>query len=119
MTADALGGANLDERDAPAHWLELFRSWLADVQAAELPEPTAMILASADAQGRPSARTVLLKDVDEQGFVFYTNHESRKGRELAVNAHAALVFPWHPLHRQVLVSGAVQRASDAMSDAYF
>ncbi len=78
-----------------------------------------MVLATADAAGRPSARTVLLKGYDVRGFVFFTNYESRKGRELAANPAASLVFPWYPLHRQVLVCGPVERTSRAETEDYF
>jgi pyridoxamine 5'-phosphate oxidase len=84
-----------------------------------LPEPTAFALATADEQGRPSVRIVLLKDVDERGFVFYTNYESRKGRELLATRRAALCFHWMPLEVQVRVEGAVSTVSDEEADAYF
>jgi pyridoxamine 5'-phosphate oxidase len=109
----------LDETDLAAGWLAQFERWLDEAIATPLPEPNAMVLATADADGRPSARTVLLKVVDERGFVFYTNLESRKGRDLAANPHAALVFPWTQLHRQVIVTGAVEPVDDAEADAYF
>src|SRR5437660_4150948 len=89
----------LDERGLAATWLAQFERWLDDAVSAGLPEPNAMVMATADAQGRPSARTVLLKLVDERGFVLYTNLQSRKGREAAANPSAALVFPWLALHR--------------------
>lgn len=89
------------------------------VGADRLPEPTAFCLATADAGGQPAARILLLKDVDERGFVFYTNFESRKGRELAANPRAALCFHWQPLERQVRVEGTVEPVSDAEADAYF
>jgi pyridoxamine 5'-phosphate oxidase len=100
--------------------LALFQEWLAAAQAANLELPEAMTLATADAGGRPSARTVLLKGVDERGFTFFTNYESRKGRDLAANPRAALVFHWalEP-RRQVLVQGRVERLSRAESEAYF
>jgi pyridoxamine 5'-phosphate oxidase len=100
--------------------LALFQEWLAAAQAAALELPEAMTLATADAGGRPSARTVLLKGVDERGFIFFTNYESRKGRELVSNPQAALVFHWalEP-RRQVLVQGRVGRLSRAESEAYF
>jgi pyridoxamine 5'-phosphate oxidase len=84
-----------------------------------LPEPTAFALATADEQGRPSVRIVLLKDVDERGFVFYTNYESRKGRELLATRRAALCFHWMPLEVQVRVEGAVSTVTDEEADAYF
>jgi pyridoxamine 5'-phosphate oxidase len=100
--------------------LELFRRWLEDAAAAELPLPEAMTLATADAEGRPTARTVLLKGVDERGFVFFTNYESRKGSQLAANPHAALTFLWHTEpRRQVLVTGGTERLAQWESEAYF
>ena len=84
-----------------------------------IPEPTAMTLATTDAAGRPSARVVLLKGVDARGLVFYTNFESRKGRELSARPEAACVFWWHPLEAQVRFEGTVSRVSDAEADAYF
>ncbi len=85
----------------------------------EVQEPTAMTLATADAQGKPSARTVLLKDVDEQGFVFYTNSLSRKGKQLKDNPHAALCFFWQPLMQQVLIEGIVELIAADEADAYW
>jgi pyridoxamine 5'-phosphate oxidase len=96
-----------------------FARWLKAAQDAGLPEPTAMTLATASAEGVPAARMVLLKDFDERGFVFYTNMESDKGRDLAENPRAALVFYWAPLERQVRVTGEVSPVSAAESDAYF
>ena len=100
--------------------IERFREWQdTAANTAGIVDPTAMTLATATPDGRPSARTVLLKQVDAEGFVFYTNGNSRKGRHLAANAHAALVFFWEPLMRQVLVEGAVQPVSAAEADSYF
>jgi pyridoxamine 5'-phosphate oxidase len=96
-----------------------FEQWLAAMVEAGEPDPNAMVLATADATGAPSARTVLLRGIDERGFVFYTSRESRKGRELATNARAALVFLWLSVRRQVLVTGAVEEVGDEESDAYF
>lgn len=110
---------SLDVTDAAPDPIEQFRRWLAQAVAAALPEPNAMILSTADASGRPSGRTVLLKGVDERGFVFFTNYESRKGRELAENPRAALTFPWYPLQRQVVVSGTVHRVAREETEAYF
>jgi pyridoxamine 5'-phosphate oxidase len=98
---------------------DLFRAWFAEARAAEPNDPEAMALATADADGRPSVRMVLLKGVDDRGFVFYTNREGRKAAELAANPHAALLFHWKSLRRQVRIEGAVSLASDAESDAYF
>jgi pyridoxamine 5'-phosphate oxidase len=97
----------------------LFAAWLKDATAAEPRDPTAMTLATVDADGMPNARMVLLKGADERGFVFYTNTESQKGRELAAQAKAALVFHWKSLNRQVRVRGTVEPVTAAEADAYF
>ncbi|MBI2714016.1 MAG: pyridoxamine 5'-phosphate oxidase [Rhizobiales bacterium] len=99
--------------------LALFTAWLKDASAAEPRDPTAMTLATVDADGAPNARMVLLKGVDERGFVFYTNMDSPKGRELDARPLAALVFHWKSLNRQVRVRGPVERVSTAEADAYF
>jgi len=96
-----------------------FESWMADAVNAEVNDPNAMIVATVAADGRPSLRTVLLKGVDETGFVFYTNKESRKGDELAANPYAALLFYWKSLHRQIRIEGSVESVTDAEADAYF
>ena len=126
MTAEPAGmrrdyterGALL-ESDLAADWPAQFAAWFAAATEYGLPEPNAMVVATADAQGRPSARTVLLKGYDERGFVFYTNYESRKGGEARVNPYASLVFPWFPMQRQVIVAGAVERVARAETEAYF
>ncbi len=97
----------------------LFDAWFAEAQASEPNDPNAMALATADADGQPSVRMVLLKGHGPEGFVFYTNREGRKAGDLAANPHAALLFHWKSLRRQVRVEGAVSHASDAESDAYF
>jgi pyridoxamine 5'-phosphate oxidase len=97
----------------------LFDAWLAEARAAEPNDPEAMALATADADGRPSVRMVLLKGHDERGFAFYTNAGSRKGAELAANPRAALAFHWKSLRRQVRVEGSVEPVGEAESDAYF
>lgn len=99
--------------------IALFDAWYAEAKASEPNDPNAMALATADAQGRPSVRMVLLKGHGADGFVFYTNRGSRKAGELAANGHAALLFHWKSLRRQVRIEGAVTLASDAESDAYF
>jgi pyridoxamine 5'-phosphate oxidase len=104
---------------ADADPLARFRDALARAHEVERADPTAMTLATADRRGRPSARMVLLKDVDARGFVFFTNRESRKGVELAENPFAALCLHWPVLGQQVRVEGPVERISDADSDAYF
>lgn len=109
----------LREEDAAADALEQFQRWLAEAAAADPDDYTSMILATADRQGRPSARTVLLKGYDERGFVFYTNYDSRKGRELAENPQAALVFYWAALDRQIRIEGRVEKTSREESEAYF
>jgi pyridoxamine 5'-phosphate oxidase len=109
----------LDTTTAPATPWPLFARWHADAQAAALTEPAAMTLATADADGAPSARIVLLRGFDERGFVFYTNYESRKGQELAADARAALVLYWDVLKRQVRVEGSASKVDVAESDAYF
>jgi pyridoxamine 5'-phosphate oxidase len=109
----------LDEKDVLADPLAQFAVWFAEAVKAELPLPNAMTLASVSPGGRPSQRTVLLKGVDHGGFVFYTNYESRKARELAANTQAALLFHWPQLERQVRIEGVVARVSDRESDDYF
>lgn len=99
--------------------IDLFKEWLADATKSEPSNPTAMTLATVGANGRPSARMVLLKDVDPRGFTFYTNLESRKAGELSANTVAALCFYWKTLDRQVRVEGTVERVSDDEADAYF
>jgi pyridoxamine 5'-phosphate oxidase len=113
------GRASLDERDAHADPIEQFGVWFDEARAAEVPEPNAMTLATVDSGGRPSARIVLLKDFDAGGFTFHTNYQSRKGRELEANPHAALCFFWQPLERQVRVEGKVEQIGVAESEAYF
>ncbi|MFZ4181307.1 pyridoxamine 5'-phosphate oxidase [Streptomyces sp. R02] len=110
----------LSETDLAATPVEQFARWFA--QAAReggLFEPNAMIVSTADAAGRPSSRTVLLKHFDEGGFVFYTNYESRKGRDLAENPYVSLLFPWHPVARQVIVAGTARRTGRDETAAYF
>ena len=99
--------------------LRQFERWFEDARSAGLEAPEAMALATAPPDGRPSARMVLLKHADERGFAFHTNYESRKGDELAANPHAALLFYWQPLGRQVRVEGRVQRVDTEESEAYF
>jgi pyridoxamine 5'-phosphate oxidase len=96
-----------------------FATWLQQATEAGLAEPNAMVLATADADGRPSARTVLLKGLDARGFVFYTNQQSRKADDLAANPYCALVFPWHAMERQVRVEGTVSKLPTDEVDAYF
>jgi len=107
----------LREVDLAATWVEQFDRWFADAVAAELPEPNAVVVATADADGSPDARIVLMKGYDEAGIIFGTSYASTKGAQLAVNPRAALVFPWHAMQRQVRVAGRVERIGDTASDA--
>lgn len=111
--------ATLDERDVALDPVRQFERWFDEAVKAEVPEPNAMTLATIGADGRPSARIVLLKGFDERGFVFFTNYASRKGRDLAAHAAAALVFFWIELERQVRIEGIVTKVDDAESVAYF
>jgi pyridoxamine 5'-phosphate oxidase len=109
----------LSETEVPPNPLSLFQVWFDQAVKAECPEPNSMTLATADAAGNPSARIVLLKGADEAGFTFFTNYESQKGKDLAARPHAALLFHWHELERQVRIKGVVERVSPAESDEYF
>jgi len=109
----------LDEGDVDTDPVTQFTRWFEQALAAHVPEPNAMTVATATRAGVPSARIVLLKGFDARGFVFYTNYEGRKGQELAENPVAALVFHWVELHRQVRITGAVEKVSREESDAYF
>lgn len=111
--------AGLSEDSLAAAPFEQFGRWFTQAAESGLHEPNAMVVSTADAEGRPSSRTVLLKHVDERGFVFYTNYGSRKGRELAANPHVSLLFPWHPVARQVIVAGAAERTGRDETVAYF
>jgi pyridoxamine 5'-phosphate oxidase len=113
----AAGG--LHEADLAPTWHAQLERWLADAVAAGLPEPNAVVLATAAADGTPSARTVLVKGLDERGLVVFTNLSSRKGREVAENPRASLVFPWVELERQVVVVGDVEQVAREESEAYF
>jgi len=109
----------LSETDVPGNPLPLFKLWFDQAVRAECPEPNSMTLATADKAGNPSARIVLLKGADENGFSFFTNYKSQKGKELAVRPQAALLFHWHELERQVRIQGVVERISATESDEYF
>lgn len=111
--------ATLSERDVDADPIRQFERWFAEAQSAEVPDANAMLLATATPDGMPSARVVLLKGVDERGFLFYTDYRSQKGTELMRNPRAALVLYWSPLERQVRITGTVTRASTEESAAYF
>jgi pyridoxamine 5'-phosphate oxidase len=109
----------LKQGDLEPHPIDQFKTWFAEAIEARILEPNAMILATADAHGKPSARTVLLKGIDERGFIFYTNYGSRKAAELEENPQAALVFNWLELERQVRVEGTAGKVSREESAAYF
>jgi pyridoxamine 5'-phosphate oxidase len=109
----------LDERDAHADPIKQFTLWFDEALKSQLLDVNAMTLATTSARGEPSARTVLLKGADENGFVFYTNYDSAKGRDLAVNPRAALLFFWRELERQVRINGSVTKTTAAESDQYF
>ncbi|MDT0379301.1 pyridoxamine 5'-phosphate oxidase [Streptomyces sp. DSM 42041] len=109
----------LSEDDLAADPYEQFALWFGQAAESGLHEPNAMVVSTADADGRPSSRTVLLKRYDARGFVFFTHHGSRKGREIAENPHVALLFPWHGIARQVIVGGTAQRIGRDETAAYF
>lgn len=116
---DEYAGVPLDPIDCDADPIVEFRAWFDAAVAAQIPSVNAMTLATVDENGRPSARIVLLKEIDDRGLVFFTNYESRKGKHLAAHPYAALVIFWEPMHRQVRVEGSVERITGAESDAYF
>lgn len=111
--------AALKKADLATDPMSQFRLWFEQALAAQIPQPNAMTIASATPEGKPSARMVLLKDFDERGFVFYTNYNSNKGKQLAANPWVALVFWWIELERQVRIEGQVEKISAQESDAYF
>jgi len=113
------GLAGLHEKDLAKDPFRQFEKWFAESEAAKVTEPNAMTLATVGRDGRPSARTVLLKAFDGRGFVFYTNYESRKGRELADHGWASLLFPWVAMERQVIAEGKVTRVSREEAEVYF
>lgn len=116
---DQYTGVPLDPEACDADPIVEVRRWVKAAVDAELPTPNAMTLATVDERGRPAARIVLLKEVDDRGFTFYTNYQSRKGSDLAAHPFAALVLFWEPMHRQIRIEGTIERVTDAESDAYF
>jgi pyridoxamine 5'-phosphate oxidase len=112
-------GMPLDPANCDPDPIVEFRRWFQAAVDARIPSVNAMTLATVDERGRPAARVVLLKEVDDRGFVFFTNYDSRKGRDLAAHPFAALVAFWEPLHRQVRIEGAIEKIAPADSDAYF
>jgi pyridoxamine 5'-phosphate oxidase len=115
----APGRPSLSEDQVAGEPMTQFARWMSDAMASDMPEPTAMVLSTVTAEGRPRARTVLLKAHDGAGFTFYTNRSSRKGGELAANPSACLLFPWYRLQRQVIAEGTVRALSQAESEDYF
>lgn len=111
--------ATLDDSDVHSDPLKQFSIWFSQAQAAKVVEPNAMTLATVNEQGQPSARIVLIKDIRPDGFVWFTNYKSRKGLELTHNEHAALLFFWQPLERQVRIEGIVKRLDAIESDVYY
>ncbi len=111
--------ASLNEAELRADPFSQFKYWFEQAISAQLPEPNAMILSTVSVSGAPSSRTVLLKELDSQGFVFFSNYASRKGREIAVNQQVCLLFYWAELERQVRIEGQIETISAADSDAYF
>jgi pyridoxamine 5'-phosphate oxidase len=116
---ESYSGEGLHARDLAADPLTQFGTWFTDAVGAGLPEPNAMVLSTVDADGRPSARTVLLKGYGPEGFRFFTNHRSRKAQAIAADPRVSLLFPWHALRRQVIVEGTAERLSREESEAYF
>lgn len=110
---------SLNESDALPSPFDFFRKWFDQALSSDLPEPNAMTLATVGPDGRPSARVVLIKGLDERGFTFFTNYESRKAEHMAANPNAALLFHWTELERQVRIEGRVEKVTDAESDAYY
>ena len=110
---------SLDENEIHENPIDQFRHWFGEALAADLPEPNAMVLATVSSEGRPSARVVLLKGIDEDGFLFYTNYLSKKGRDIGANPSVALNFNWLELERQVRIEGVAQKVGKEVSEAYF
>ena len=110
---------SLSRKDLPADPLEIVSTWIDQAIEAKINEPTAVIVGTATPEGRPSMRTVLLKEVLEGRFVFYSNYDSRKGKQIAANPHVALTFLWHEFERQIHIEGTIERLPAAESDAYF
>lgn len=109
----------LDEHEVMLSPIDFFRSWFDEAVSSEALEPNAMNLATVNAEGRPSSRIVLLKQIKEDGFVFFTNYDSRKAQDIACNKYCALNFVWHELERQVRIEGIVEKISEEESDSYF
>jgi pyridoxamine 5'-phosphate oxidase len=115
----AYDGEALDETALSPTWTEQLQQWLDEAISADVPEPNAMVLATANAEGLPSSRSVLCKGLDHRGIVFYTNYTSAKSHDLTVTRYASATFPWYPLHRQVTVRGEVEKVGQAETAAYW
>ncbi len=113
------GEIALEEGSLSADPIEQFRLWLDEADSSGVYEPNAMVLSTIDPDGAPTIRTVLLRGVSDEGFAFYTDYTSQKGKALAANPDVAVVFPWYTLHRQVIIRGSVEKVPEADSDAYF
>ena len=111
--------AGLDRNQLLESPTDMFRKWFEEIEDIKTLEPNAMILATASKKGKPSNRTILLKEYDERGFVFYTNYESKKGQQIEVNTYGSLVFHWYPLERQVRIRGKIRKISEEKSKKYF
>lgn len=111
--------ASLDVSDTLENPIEQFQKWFKEAQESEVTEPNAMTLSTVSQEGKPDARIVLIKDVKENGFTFFTNYQSRKAKDLEHNPHAALTFYWPELERQIRIEGAVEKVEDSSSDQYF
>lgn len=112
-------GAALDAEDLAPTWTQQLQQWLDDAVTAGIPEPNAMVLATADAAGRPTSRTVLCKEIDSRGVAFYTNYTSTKSHQLASSRYASATFPWYLLHRQVNIRGEVEKVGPVETAAYW
>jgi pyridoxamine 5'-phosphate oxidase len=115
----AYDGHALEESALAASWTQQLQAWMSEAEAAGLPEPNAMVLATADAEGRPSSRTVLCKGLDDRGIVFYTNYTSAKSHDLTITRYASATFPWYALQRQVHVRGPVEKVDPQQTAAYW
>lgn len=113
------GNDSLDESRVAKNPVEQFEKWMGEAMYAKIPEPNAMTLATADINGKPTARIVLLKGIENGAFIFYTNYVSKKGQDLLYNPYAALVFYWHPLEKQIRIEGRVEKISAEKSEKYF
>jgi len=113
------GNESLDKKSVAKNPVIQFEKWMSEAMYAKLPEPNAMTLATADINGKPTARVVLLKGIENDAFIFYTNYDSKKGQDLLYNPYATLVFYWHPIEKQIRIEGRVEKVSAEQSEKYF